>query len=221
MISIPYNFIPHNMDEAALSVTEFNHIMIYHHSWSQFVNNYAVSADSRFALLCKDASHWLGAGQEVVLMALGYCWCWARNIPGEFRSISWLLIPDTLYRTISSHDMCNGNVTVSFKSTNFKIVSHFKDDNERKVFVEISMLYAFAYNVIWHDSGVIMGAIASQITSLTIVYSSVYSGADQRKHQSCASLAFVRGIHRSPVNSPHKWTVTRKMFPFDDVMMIW
>ena len=64
-----------------------------------------------------------------------------------------------------------------------------------------------------------MGAIASQITSLTIVYSTVYSDADQRKHQSAASPAFVRGIHRSPVNSPHKWPVTRKMFPFDDVFM--
>ena len=64
-----------------------------------------------------------------------------------------------------------------------------------------------------------MGAIASQITSLTIVYSTVYSDADQRQHQSSASLAFVRGIHRGPVNSPHKWPVTRKMFPFDDVIM--
>ena len=60
---------------------------------------------------------------------------------------------------------------------------------------------------------VIMGAIASQITSLTIVYSTVYSDADQRKHRSSASLAFVWGIHRGPVNSPHKWPVTRKMFP--------
>ena len=41
-----------------------------------------------------------------------------------------------------------------------------------------------------------MGPIASQITSLTIVNSIVYSGADQRKHQSSASLAFVWGIHR-------------------------
>ena len=64
-----------------------------------------------------------------------------------------------------------------------------------------------------------MGVVASQITSLTIVYSAVYSGADQRKHQSSASLAFVRGIHRRPVNSQHKWPVTRKMFPFDDVIM--
>ena len=65
-----------------------------------------------------------------------------------------------------------------------------------------------------------MSLMASQITSLTIVYSTSYSGVDQRKHQSSASLAFVRGIHRGPVNSPHKWPVTRKMFPFDDVIMV-
>ena len=64
-----------------------------------------------------------------------------------------------------------------------------------------------------------MGTIASQITSLTIVYTTVYSDAYQRKHESSSSLAFMRGIHRGPVNSPHKWPVTRKMFPFDDVIM--
>ena len=68
-----------------------------------------------------------------------------------------------------------------------------------------------------HYNDVIMGAMASQITSLTIVYSIVYSDADQRKHQSSASLAFVWGIHRGPVNSPHKWPFTRKIF--DDVIM--
>ena len=51
-------------------------------------------------------------------------------------------------------------------------------------------------------------------------YSTVCSGANQRKHQSPASLAFVRGIHRWLMNSPHKMTVTRKMFPFDDVIML-
>ena len=64
-----------------------------------------------------------------------------------------------------------------------------------------------------------MTAMASEITSLTIVYSTVYSGTDQRKHQSSESQAFVRGIHQWPVNSPHKGPVTRKMFPFDDVIM--
>ena len=44
------------------------------------------------------------------------------------------------------------------------------------------------------------------------------TGADHR-HQSCALLDFVRGIYRWPVNSPHKEPVTRKMFPFDDVIM--
>ena len=70
-----------------------------------------------------------------------------------------------------------------------------------------------------HYYDVIMNTIASQIISLTIVYLTVNSGTDQRKHQSSASLAFVRGIHRRPVNSPHKGPVTRKMFPFDDVIM--
>ena len=70
-----------------------------------------------------------------------------------------------------------------------------------------------------HYSDVIMGVMASQITSLTFIYSSVYSGANQRQHQSSVSLAFVRGIHRWPANSPHKGPVTPKMFPFDDVIM--
>ena len=66
-----------------------------------------------------------------------------------------------------------------------------------------------------------MGTISSQITSLTIVYSTVYSDTDQRKYQSSASLAFVGEIHQGPVNSPHKWPVTQKMFPFDDVITKW
>ena len=77
-------------------------------------------------------------------------------------------------------------------------------------------------HAIWrlHYNDVLMSAMASQITSLTIVYSTVYSGADKRKHQRSASLAFVRGIHRWPVNSPHKGPVTQNMFPFNDVIML-
>ena len=71
-----------------------------------------------------------------------------------------------------------------------------------------------------HYNDVIMGMMASHITSLTTVYSTVYLGEDQRKHQSSTSLAFVWGIHRGPVNSPHKWPVTWKMFPLDDVIML-
>ena len=59
-------------------------------------------------------------------------------------------------------------------------------------------IYSFHYNY------VMMNDTASQITGLTIVCSTVYSSADQRKHQSSASLAFGRGIHWWPVNSPHK-----------------
>ena len=63
-----------------------------------------------------------------------------------------------------------------------------------------------------HYNDVKMGAMASQITSLAIIYSTVHSDADQRKHRSSAPLAFVRGIHRWPANSPHKCPVTRKCF---------
>ena len=86
------------------------------------------------------------------------------------------------------------------------------------VLPEMEGSYNVAFNTI-HKSDVIIDTIASQITSLSVVYSIVYSDADQRKHQSSASLAFVRGIHRWPMNSPHKGPVTRKMFPFDDVTM--
>ena len=64
-----------------------------------------------------------------------------------------------------------------------------------------------------------MGAMASQIAGLKIVYSNVRSGANQTKHQNFASLAFMRGIHWWPVNSPHKRPVTRKMFPFKGDIM--
>ena len=72
-----------------------------------------------------------------------------------------------------------------------------------------------------HYNDVIKGAMASQITNRAIVYSTVHTGAYPRKHQSSASLAFVRGLPRGPVNSPHKWPVTRKMIQFDDVIMNW
>ena len=68
---------------------------------------------------------------------------------------------------------------------------------------------------LYHYTDVIMSTMASQITSLTIIYTTVYLSVDQRKYQSSASLAFVRGIHRWPVNSPHNRPLTRKMSPFD------
>ena len=62
----------------------------------------------------------------------------------------------------------------------------------------------------YYYSDVIMNAMASQITGPWIVYPTVCSGAEQRKHRSSASMAFVRGIHRWRVNSSHKGLVTRK-----------
>ena len=79
--------------------------------------------------------------------------------------------------------------------------------------------YNTTQKTIQHYDDVIMSVMASQITSLASVCSTFIRGTVQRKYQSSASLAFVRGIHRWPVNSPHKGPVTRKMFPFDDVVM--
>ena len=75
------------------------------------------------------------------------------------------------------------------------------------------------YIFLYHYSDVIIGAMASQITSVSIAYSAVRSGADQRKHQSSASLAFAMRIHWWPANSPHKGPVTKKVFPCDEVIM--
>ena len=70
----------------------------------------------------------------------------------------------------------------------------------------------------WHYNDVIMSTMASQITGASIVFSTVCYGSVQRKYLSFASLTFLRGIHRWPLNSTHKGPVTQKMFPFDDVI---
>ena len=71
----------------------------------------------------------------------------------------------------------------------------------------------------YHYNDVVKSAKESQITGLSIVCNDVCSGTDHRKHQSSALLVFVRGIHRSPGESSHKRPVTRKMFPFDGIVM--
>ena len=71
-----------------------------------------------------------------------------------------------------------------------------------------------------HYNDVMMSSMASQITGMSVVYSTICSGTDQRKQQRSASLAFVRGNHWWPVNFPHKGPVTQKMFPLDDIIMI-
>ena len=72
--------------------------------------------------------------------------------------------------------------------------------------------FLWYFTPLHHNSDVIKSLMACQITSIMIVYWTVYSGPDLRKHQSSASLAFVRGIHRWPVNSPHKRPLIRKIF---------
>ena len=89
----------------------------------------------------------------------------------------------------------------------FIVIQTFKFDIILRVCISTS-------HSAYHYSDVIMSTMASQITSRTNVYSTVYSGADQRKHQNSASLAVVWGIHRWPVNFPHKGPVTRKNVSF-------
>ena len=103
------------------------------------------------------------------------------------------------------------------------VVPHQRTTNVESVLFIIEIMHSwgtrhFSDGLFYHYSDVIRGTLASPITSFTIVYSTVYSGKGERD-QSSASLAFVRGIHWWPVNSPHKGPVTRKMFPFDDVIM--
>ena len=116
----------------------------------------------------------------------------------------------------------------SSKRTRLKEWLCFHGKDTKHIYISFIHIYIYLTQVHWsrdnkitskHYCDVIMGGVASQITSLTIVYSSVYSDADQRKHQSSASLAFVREIHWGLVNSQHKWPVMQKMFPFDDVIM--
>ena len=107
----------------------------------------------------------------------------------------------------------------SYYSTNWDRLPGSNKAHIMGIYVLVHRTARSTTEILFHYTDVVMSTIASQITSLTIVYSSVYSSADQRKYQSSASLAFVQGIHRGPVNSPHKGPVTRKMFPFDDVIM--
>ena len=119
----------------------------------------------------------------------------------------------------------NSQVTSGFPSQRASVSMPwcYHDGSCLVVFVHFYMHFSWVVQLVllagyqhpWHYSDVIMGAIAPQITSLT----TVYSDADQRKHQSSVSLAFVWGFCRGPVNSPRKRTVMRKMFPLDDVLM--
>ena len=130
------------------------------------------------------------------------------------------------FRRLASQGKC------SVYTTNFAQLSRkgLKTPNLAYVYIYIRLMEVhderiqYAENILWscmyvnatnkstNYSDIIMSAMTSQMTSVTIVY----SGADQRKHQTSASQAFVRGIHQRPMNSPHQGPVTQKMFTFDD-----
>ena len=100
--------------------------------------------------------------------------------------------------------------------TQFPVLCFFVAISVNNGFHDVYSTYHAGFSTLqWRYNG----RDCAEIISLAIVYSTVYSGADQRKYQSSASLVFVRRIHRGPVNSRNKWPVTRKMFPFDDVIM--
>ena len=126
------------------------------------------------------------------------------------------------FPSVSSEVGISPKTTIDFVSRTYTggmiwLMDRKSIQNASKVHVILYLSTSWINN---HYCDVIMGEMASQTTSLTTVYSTVHSGPDQRKHQSSASLAFVRGIQRWPLNSPHKWSVTRKMFPYDDVTKI-
>ena len=138
------------------------------------------------------------------------------------QSCSWRF--GTLWRpcdvTVMPHEICKAFVMLFFVDDISRVQDYFTGTGVIEATVPLKIYWQMWVQAKSHYDDVIMTMLASQITSLTVVYSIVYSGVNQRKHQSPASLAFVWEIHRGPVNFPHKWPVTRKMFPFDDVIMV-
>ena len=168
-----------------------------------------------FLLTSKDTSH---QSDSVFL-----CMSWNRVVAVTFDFTHWCLPkwPIIYRRPITIRflaiwllyfNSCILEICCQWFNWNNGLVSNWQHARGRTSDVQIRKC---------HYNDVIMNALASQITSLTIVYLAVYLGADQRKRQSSASLAFARGIHRGPVNSPHKGPVTRKIFPFDGVIMLY
>ena len=101
-----------------------------------------------------------------------------------------------------------------------QICTKYLPDPAMTKLYDAKCLHWSTMNYLTHHNDVIMSAMVFQIIGVSIAYSTVCSGADQRKHQNSVSLAFVREIHRWPANFPHKGPVMRKMFPFDDIIMV-
>ena len=136
----------------------------------------------------------------------------------HFHGKNWLEINCVIKHSSNGYLQPKGKAAIC---TEISACNKYAEGHSRPKFILFRNKCRWSIDILalTHYGDVIMGALASQITSLTVVYSTVYSDADQRKYQSSVSLAFVRVIQRGPVNSPHKWPLTRKAFPFDDVIM--
>ena len=145
------------------------------------------------------------------------------KIPNEYWSLKWLryiwivFCSQTLYVSFPNHDTPLNAYSTKISKICYTLPSSAQQEEEclilHKTFLVNRITMTFSYNMVqcimmswygdifpnycpFHYIDVIMTTMASQITSCAVVYSVVYSGADQRKHQGSASLAFVRRIHR-------------------------
>ena len=127
--------------------------------------------------------------------------------------LDYFVLSYCLCRLAVSWPTCLANRPFDFPEYSPSICDHAY--NQQYVFTWFIVLNRFAwicehlYNIIYSPS--ITYAMAFQITGVTNVCSTVCPSANEMRHQSFAALAFVSGIHRLMVDSPHKWPVTRKM----------
>ena len=149
-------------------------------------------------ITCKDIHNWLSTYLKSENIYIRQ-WTWLSLV----RVIAWCQTgPEPLSTSMLIYCQSIGPIGTNFAEVSIK-----------RGWAWFNNLHLEMYN----DNDVIMGTIASQITSLTSVYSTVYSGTDERKHQSSASLAFMNSAVTGEF--PTQMTSYAEMFPFDDVIM--
>ena len=135
------------------------------------------------------------------------------QVPGKGLKIS----------NLTSHPHLPGaNELNEFENYDFEIAAIFPSANESRAQELIKWNVSHFVIIRGHYSDVIMGGrdSISDHQPHDCLLKCLFRRRS-KKTSKLASLAFVQGIHRGPVNSPHKWPVTRKMFPFDDVIMVY
>ena len=145
-------------------------------------------------------------------------WDW-----GCYRSIIWyILSKDTVIWVCLCRRLLDSVVVMLVKVQSIRKTRNDFMCTHSRYFCTISWSTPCG-SMMPHYDDVIMTTMAAQITSLTVVYSTVYSDANQREHQSSASLAFVWGIHRDRWIPRTKGQLRRKCFHlmtsswFDDI----